>query len=605
MILSALNQYYQRIAGTGKDAPPPFGFSDAKVVGAIQIDAEGNFLGILPLSDTGPKGKPTPTILAVPQPPRRTVGIDPGFLCDNAGYFCGYDSKGKPERAAEQFAAAANLHRQLLQGVEHPMAVAVLRYFAKWDVSTAANALSGNDNLLSGWLIFRLVGASGNSGYAHEVPALRAAWEKHLQPEASAFLGQCLVSGEDKTPITRLHGAIKGVYGAQSSGASLVSFNISSATSYGKEQSYNAPVGEAAAFGYVTALNHLLRRESRQYRRIGDTSLVFWAEQETPAEPLFGGLFDPPETPRDGNADDTAAARRIGDALARLAAGQMPDDPAFADRDVRFYLLGLSPNAARLSVRLWQVDSLGNLLERAREHHRDLALQPEYPGQTPHPPMWRFIGDLRPKDKDGKIRGKNSDDQLKKLGGDLLRAALTGGPYPESLLPLLLDRFRSDRWITHPRVALLKAVLNRRIRLNQSSIKEPLLMSLDENRTETGYRLGRLFATLESIQRAAMGKDVNAGIRDKFIASASATPMTVFPYLLRLSQNHLKKVRRDKGGRAVNLERLTQAIVGDIHDFPSVLSPQDQALFFLGYYQQRQAFFTPHAGENAAETPAA
>jgi CRISPR-associated protein Csd1 len=249
------------------------------------------------------------------------------------------------------------------------------------------------------------------------------------------------------------------------------------------------------------------------------------------------------------------------------------------------------------------VDSLGTLLDRASEHHQDLALEIDRATRTRHPSINTLIEEIRPKKREkDELKSKTSGVSLSKLRGDLLRAALTGGPYPESLLPLLLDRFRSDRWITHPRVALLKAVLNRRVRLNASTIKEPLLMSLDENRTETGYRLGRLFATLESIQRAAMGKDVNAGIRDKFIASASATPMTVFPYLLRLSQNHLKKVRRDKGGLAVNLERLTQGIVNEIHDFPSVLSPQDQALFFLGYYQQRQAFFTPHAGENTAET---
>ncbi|MGE4528198.1 MAG: type I-C CRISPR-associated protein Cas8c/Csd1 [Rhodospirillaceae bacterium] len=604
MILSALHQYYQRVAGSGEGAPPPYGFAEAKVVGALQIDTAGNFHGILDLREVDKNGKPQPRNLAVPLPPHRTVKVTPGFLCDNAGYLCGCDDKGKPARAAEQFAAAAALHRDLLAGVGHPASGAIRAYFNAWDTSAAAERLMPFGEFLAGWLVFRVVDLPGEAAYAHDIPALRQAWERHLQDSASGSLGQCLVTGEPGVPIARLHGVIKGVRDAQSSGASLVSFNIGAATSYGREQSFNAPVGEAAAFGYVTALNHLLRRDGRQFRMIGDTSLVFWTERDTPAETLLGDLFDPPEMPRNGNPDDTAAAQRIGDALDRLAAGQIPDDPAFADRDVRFYLLGLSPNAARLSVRLWQVDSLGTLLDHARDHHRDLALKPEFPGQSAHPPMWRFVGDLRPKDKEGKIRGKNSDDGLKKLSGDLLRAALTGGPYPESLLPLLLDRFRSDRWITHPRVALLKAALNRHNRLTLSPMKE-LPMSLDENRTELGYRLGRLFAVLENVQRAAIGKDINAGIRDKFIASASATPMTVFPYLLRLSQNHMKKIRRDKPGLAVNLERLTQAIAAEIRDFPAVLSPQDQALFFLGYYQQRQSFFSVHGTEAATPTTAA
>lgn len=589
MILSSLNQYYQRIAGDGEGAPPPYGFVDAKVVGAVQIDTQGKFLGILDLRGTDKKGKPTPRILAVPQPPRRTVGIDPGFLCDNAGYLCGHDDKGRPDRAADQFAAAVALHRDLLLGVDDPAARAILGYFETWNVPAAAERLAPYGGLLSGWLVFRIVDLAADSTFAHDVSALRAVWGKHLQPQSSAILGQCLVTGEIETPLARLHGPIKGVYGAQSSGASLVSFNISAATSYGKEQSFNAPVGEVAAFGYVTALNHLLRRESRQCRRIGDTTLTFWAERDTPAETLFGDLFDPPEAPRDANPDDTAASQRIGDALDRLAAGQMPDDTAFADRDVRFHLLGLSPNAARLSVRLWVVDSLGVLLERARDHHRDLALEPEFPGQSPHPPLWRFVGDLRPKDKDGKIRGKNSDEGLKKLGGDLLRAALTGGPYPESLLPLLLDRFRSDRWITHPRVALLKGVLNRRIRLNHLPMEE-LSMSLDETRTEVGYRLGRLFAVLENLQRVASG-NVNAGIRDKFMSSASATPMTVFPYLLDLARSHQKKARRTSPGLAHVLDQKVEEILDGIDNYPAVFLPEERALFYLGYYQQRRAFF--------------
>ncbi|MBY0430901.1 MAG: type I-C CRISPR-associated protein Cas8c/Csd1, partial [Rhodospirillales bacterium] len=292
------------------------------------------------------------------------------------------------------------------------------------------------------------------------------------------------------------------------------------------------------------------------------------------------------------------------DLLARIKAGRVPVELA-ADQDVTFYVLGLSPNAARLSVRLWQTDTLGTLLNRVGQHQRDLDLVIDHPKRPPCPSLRALANALRPKDGEGKARGRESLAALNKLLADLTRAVFGGGLYPATLLPLLLARFRNDRWITHPRVALLKALLNRSWRLGDLSRdvkRKELSMALDETRTEIGYRLGRLFAALELLQEKAHGDTLNATIRDKFIAGASTTPRTVFPYLLRLSQTHRKKARRDNRFAEKWLSSQVETIMAEVSDIPATLTSEHQALFFAGYYQQRQGFFTKREAKPAADS---
>ena len=584
MILSALDAYYRRLSAGADQTMPPYGFALQKVVGAIELDGEGRFVGLLDLQTKDDKGKLRPVMKMVPEPPGRTVAIMPAFLCDNGGYLLGYDLKGKAERARSQFEAAATLHRTILAEVDDPAARAILGHFESWNPAAAADIIpTESADLLQGWLVFWVEGA-----FAHDRPALRDAWKRHAAARESGVRGQCLVSGETDQPIARLHPGIKGA-GGQSSGASLVSFNIDSANSYGKTQSYNAPVGEAAAFGYGAALNHLLRRENNRCRTIGDMTVAVWAERPNPAEDLLMDFVDPAriDPAEDAPAEDKARAALVRDALDHLIQGQMPPDFE-KDGGVRFYLLGLSPNAARLSVRLWQESTLGEFLDRIGEHQRDLALVTDFPKRPRYPSLWSLVHDARPKDAEGKARGKADNDKLFKLHGDLLRAAITGGPYPAALLPLLLARFRSDGHITHPRVALLKAVLSR----HDHPARKEVTMGLDETRTETGYLLGRLFAALERLQEAALGDNLNRTIRDKFIGAAASTPRGIFNHLLPLSEAHRKKARRDSPGNVVVADKVIGRVMGGITDIPPVLPPDDQALFFIGYYQQRQDFFT-------------
>lgn len=595
MILSALNAYYRRVAGTD-DGPPLYGFDVAKVSGALHLNEDGSFRGILDLRVTEAKGKPRPRLMTVPQPPQRTVAIMPAFLCDNAGYLCGADSKGKPERALAQFQASRELHERLLAGIDHPAAKALLGHFATWRPEEAATLLEPFADLLDGWLVVKVAGQE--EAFAHDVPALRDAWLAEVDAATSEARGQCLVTGAAEVPLARLHPSVKGVMGAQSSGASLVSFNIESAVSYGKTQSFNAPVGEAAAFGYAAALNHLLRRELGQARTVGDTTVVVWGEKASTAETLLPDIIDPfVAALSDAKATDADKLRAalVRDALDQIVKGRAVPDILKPDAQVRFFVLGLAPNAARLSVRFWWTDTLGHLLDNVGQHQRDLELVTDFPSRPAYPSLWALVNETRPKDADGKSIGGESSKTLHKLYGDLSFAALSGAPYPAALIPVLLARFRSDGHVTHPRVALLKAILVRQEKLE-------LPMALDDARTETGYILGRLFAVLERLQQAAHGDGLNTTIRDKFTASASATPGAVFPYLLKLSGAHFKKARRERKGLALKLERQVAALSDRLQDFPATLPVTDQGLFFIGYYQQRQALWTKAETGAEAET---
>lgn len=591
MILAALNDYYQRLAAAGgDDAPPPYGFAVQKVAGAIQLDRDGGFLGLVPLDTTDAKGKSRPRPMLVPQPPGRTSGVDAAFLCDNGGYLLGRDLKGKADRAIRQFEAAAALHRELLGDLDDPWAQAVVKHFESWDPATAD--LGDSDALLAGWLVF-LVG----DVFVHDRPMVRDRWLRHVAGAGSAIQGQCLVTGEDGMPIARIHPAIKGA-GGQSSGTLLVSFNFPAAEHYGKEQSLNAPVSEAAAFGYAAALNGLLNSDRK--RTIGDMSVVMWAERSCAAEDYLMQLIDPVGLSPDDGAPPEAIARahKVRDALDRITKGQTPLDVE-GDENTRFFILGLSPNAARLSVRLWEVSTLGRLIENVRVHQRDLALVTDGPNRAPWPALWTLVNETRAKDKDGRARGRADNDKRFKLHGDLLRAAITGAPYPAALLPELLARFRADGHLTHPRVALLKAVVQRARRIDTTEPEE-LPMALDDTRTDTGYLLGRLFAALERLQVAAQGTDLNRTIRDSHLGAASATPRSAFNHLLGLSEAHRRKGRRENPGGVVVADKVVTRVMGDLRDIPPVLGQQDQALFFLGYYQQRQDFFTAKRGEPAA-----
>ncbi|MBN1827604.1 MAG: type I-C CRISPR-associated protein Cas8c/Csd1 [Deltaproteobacteria bacterium] len=559
MILQALNHYYERLKEDPETDIPLFGFGKQKIHFALVINEDGKLVQIRDLREK-PKNKPIPISLTVPQiGKKRSVDIEPNFMWDNTGYVLGRDAKGNDARALKSFQAFKKLHHDIGNSLEDRGMKAVLRFLDSWNPDDA-QALENWDEKAGANLIFHL---DGERLYIHEHPAVKQAWIKRCAEESSAFIAMCLVNGET-TPVARLHPAIKGVQGSQSTGAGIVSFNLDAFLSYGKKQNFNAPVSEIAAFGYTTALNHLLRFESRQRIRIGDASTVFWTNRASPIEGFMGAILDPR-----GNAADLADVRLFLEAV-RDGKYHAP----IGDPDIQFYILGLSPNASRLSVRFWHVSTVGDLGIKLGQHFRDLAIarserDPEFPG------MWQLL-------KETAVQGK-TENIAPLLAGALTRSILTGAAYPQSLLSALIGRIRADQNINYLRTAMIKACLNRKFRIHQ--IAEEVAMSLDKESTNIAYRLGRLFAVLEKAQKDAI-PGANTTIRDRFYGSASATPSVVFPQLIRLAQHHLQKA--EYGGRS---DKMIEEVMSGIEKFPTHLSLDEQGMFAVGYYHQRQAFY--------------
>lgn len=591
MILSALNDYYLRLAE--REAVPLFGFSQEKISYALVLSVEGELVDVLDVRDNSGK-KPQPKSLTVPQPEKRTAGIKSNFLWDKTSYVLGVSAK-EGGRALQEHQAFQELHRNCLADETDYGLKALAAFLASWSPEQFQAPLF-NEEMLDANVVFRL---DGEQKYLHELPAAQLLRAK-LLAGAEASSGLCLVSGEN-LPLARLHPAIKGVNGAQSSGASIVSFNLESFGSYGKSQGANAPVSEAAAFAYTTVLNHLLRRDehNRQRMQIGDASVVFWALADTPekagnAELTFANLLSPP-------SDDAQEAAKVRTVLDAVANGRPLRELGLGlDEGTQLFVLGLAPNASRLSIRFWQTGSLGIFAQRLAEHYQDLHIEP-LPWKT-EPAIWRLLYATVPS-RDGKAKAEDISPQL---AGEMTRAVLTGSRYPRSLLANVIMRMRADGDISGVRVALCKAVLTRDLRLGVKGINEEVPVSLDKEASNPGYRLGRLFAVLESAQRNALGTQVNATIRDRYYGAASATPTSIFPMLLRNTQNHLAKVRKERPGLAHNLEREIGEIIGGLgSQFPRSLKLEDQGRFAIGYYHQSQARFSRNAEADSTGTEAA
>ena len=211
--------------------------------------------------------------------------------------------------------------------------------------------------------------------------------------------------------------------------------------------------------------------------------------------------------------------------------------------------------------------------------------------------MWRLALATAPS-RDGRAK---SEDIPPQLAGELMRAILSGNRYPGSLLANVVMRMRTDGDVSGVRVALCKAVLARNLRIQHSHEEVPV--SLDPQSTQPAYLLGRLFAVLEYVQRSALGKQVNATIRDRYYGAASATPASIFPVLLRNTKNHMSKLRKERPGLAVILEKeIGEIIAGLPERFPRSLVIEEQGRFAIGYYHQSQAHFTKRGAEDDVST---
>jgi CRISPR-associated protein Csd1 len=566
-VLQSLDKYYDRMAERG-DADPP-GYSRKSIDVCIWLNADGSIANVNDLNDYAGK-KPLARRLTVPQEVIRTSGVSSNFLWDKTAYALGIgrDKDKKSIRYTEkEHEAFKLLHTERLVTTDDPGLRALLSFLETWTPDKFEGDARFTAGMLDKNVVFGLAG--GELEYLHDRPAARVLI---TTPREIWKTGFCLVTGI-QAPIERLHPAIQGVDGAQSSGARLISYNADAFTSYGADSGANAPTSELAAFRYGTALNRLLDRGSSNRLKIGDATVAFWADADgfgenaaAEAENFFAALVEP--------ASDENEAKKLRDNLLKIGKGRpfQEINPKLEPR-TRFHILGLSPNAARLSVRYWMTDEFGEFAGRLARHYEDISIEPA---------PWRF---KLPSVQILLLRTTSVQEKFENipphLAGEVTRAVLEGLPYPRTMLSAAIMRLRAgDPPHTGWHAAIIKACINR-----SGSEKEKLPVARDPDYPESAYQLGRLLAVLEAAQYAALGR-VNASIVDRYYGAASATPARVFGPLLRNVRNHVSDANKRGKGKWIEA-RLNEIISKLQPDLPKTLKLEEQGRFAVGYYHER------------------
>lgn len=572
MILRDLCDLYDLKRSGGSDDIPERFWCKKQVSWEIVLSKDGEIRSCIALCAEGGK---RPQTLVVPDV-QRTSGVRAFFMCDNAEYVFAYDAKKGPTKQA----SFIELHRSILNGLSDGGALAFLRFVDRLSDQTASPNVSFLREDTKSLIVFRL---EHDDCLIHERAAVHDAWnarQNHL--DNGMPVGTCLVSGE-REQYAKLFPQVTGLPGAQSSGASLVSCNVSSFGSYGQKISTAGPISQEAADKAGAALAYVLKSRDHSVR-VGSDLLGFWTDAETPeTNALFSSWFTGRLPQEDGDVRDA-----VKDALDCIRRGRKP---VSIPSDTRYHLLGIAPYQGRLAVRFYETDSLGNLMESIKLFLQDTEM----------------IGvercSIRSIMEQTAAQGK-ADNISSALMTSTMRAMLKGSAFPAALYQQILLRMRADHgsnnvWDAGQRAAILRACLIREVRRRSTSpipLERSITVSLNEQNTNEGYLLGRLFAILEKIQSDANG-DTNATIRDRYMSAAATTPARVFPQLMRLSTHHLKKIEQ-VAFKVVSDRRIQEVmeLVGD-RGFPKTLSYDDQGCFYIGYYQQKRAFYTKSEDE--------
>lgn len=562
MIFQSLISLYDRLAQENK--VPPYGFSVEDIGFVITINKDGVLIG--QPEDLRTKINAQKFEFRTSKVPYSNevnvrsgnASTMPNFMVDKADYIFGMSGNTKKPVYQESF---KNLIKEVCIDSDDEGALAVIAFFDNWNPEKSVELRDWKEicGAHGKWVVFRL---QGDTMFIHERSAVKKLWTEFV------------AKNKYSQGVSFLDGAVHDLQLQYSqfkfgTGASLVSFNEVAYESYGKKRGGNAPISVEAEFKSSTALKFLLRSKTQRLR-IGDATTVFWAEKKSPIETFMGQVLNP-------STSDEEAAIPVQEFLEAVKGGNLPNEIEL-DGEIKFYILGFSVNKARLALRFWYVCSVNELMERLRSHFECLEIE-RSDNDIPFPGIWHLL----------KETARETKDISPVLGGALARSILTGANYPQNLYQGVLGRIRADGRINYLRVSILKAVLKR-------NHNQEVSMSLNTEKREIAYLLGRLFAVLEKAQFDALGK-INSTIKDRFFSTASATPASVFPRLIRLSQHHIEKAEYGH----VSDRRISE-IMENIESFPAHMNLQDQGLFAIAYYQQKNENYrkkeTKRKGEN-------
>lgn len=577
MILTALCELYDNLVldpGSGVAQP---NYSSVPCSYAVELSRNGDFNGIITLVENKQR-----VMMRVPEQSGRSgKNPPPYFLCDNAKYLLGFEYDKKEKNLIpipERLRSAYDAYQKIIGSSEDAGLRAVIAFLKNRMDGIPLDIPADHPVYQSGNIVFRL---TDEKGYIHDRSEAKNVWETYCNASScSEERGQCLVTGLSNQPLAKTHNILKGVADANPTGCVIVGFNFPSVTSYGKTQSYNAPVSEKAMFAYTTALNYLLSKNDSRIQ-IGDSTVVFWTDKKDDSKTLslISALLGA-DSPKESDTSDRLTEQHILDILKKVRSGQAVNDPDFK---VKTYILGLGPNVARASIRFWYEDTLENFILKIGAHAENMDVVKSAKLKT----RIVSIGDIL-----RSITVKSSKKWWENVPSSyetaLFRAVISGDMYPTSVYSAVLMRIRAeagdDYGIDFIRVGYLKAYLRRYyLKQNMAEKMEELTVSLNQKSTDTAYSLGRLFAVMEALQQKANGTST---IRSRFFASASANPKLVFPTLLNLSQHHIAKI----DGRYH--DKQMEAILSGITEFPAAFNLEEQGKFVLGYYHQREFIYT-------------
>lgn len=623
MVLQALNRYYETLLQDPESDIAPPGYSVANVSFALVLSEEGDLLDLFPLVRQLQAGKKTiekPMRMIVPAQVKKSSNIAANFLCENCTYLLGISDKNEsdPSYVNKRFEEFRKKNRGLLETLKCKEAKAVVAFCKRYTPETLQRLDVVKNNLegllAGGNLVFKL---NNSLNYVHDAPEIKEAWEKDSLASKTTYKAQCLVTGEI-APVARVHPNIKGVKGGNASGGALVGFNARAFESFNRieGQGLNSPTSERAAFAYTTALNYLLSPENPNRKFvIGDTTVVYWAESEKKEYgELFTSLFgtdwagssenNESDNSKTRDKEPESRLRRIAEKIEKAETIDLERilQDMDLDPETRFFVLGLAPNSGRISVRFFHADPFLKTIKKIKAHYDDMAIEKQFENQPGAIPLWQILNETiskRATDKTGSPL----------LAGAVMRAILENTPYPAALFYAVMNRIHADvddkekriERINYERAAIIKAYLLRKYRTqNELKIKEVLTMTLNEESTQPAYLLGRLFAVLEKAQQDAIG-DANATIKDRYFTSACASPASVFPILLRLSQHHISRAEYGRNSDR-RIQDILELLDVQKNPFPAHLTLDAQGIFVLGYYHQKASFYRPRNQNPVATT---